>query len=120
MFQNFDSPADKGFASKHLPLLRDAMKAQKLDGFIVPHDDEYQNEYIPAYAERLMWISGFSGSAGNAIVFADSAVIFTDGRYTLQVRDQVDEAFYAYQDIPATNPAKWLKEFAPNRRAHRL
>ena len=112
MFQHFDPVSDRTFAAKHLPLLRAEMKALGLDGFIVPHDDEYQNEYIPAYAERLMWASGFSGSAGAAIVFHDKAVIFTDGRYTLQVRQQVDEKFFDYADLVDTPPDVWLAENA--------
>ena len=86
------------------------MKKHNIDGFIVPHDDEYQNEYIPAYAERLMWVSGFSGSAGSAIIFDDSAVIFTDGRYTLQVRQQADSDFFSYVDVADATPDKWLHE----------
>jgi Xaa-Pro aminopeptidase len=112
MFQHFDPVSDRTFAAKHLPLLRAEMRALKIDGFIVPHDDEYQNEYIPAYAERLMWVSGFTGSAGAAIVFLDSAVIFVDGRYTLQVRQQVDEKFFAYADLVETPPDHWLAENA--------
>ncbi|MBI1366739.1 MAG: M24 family metallopeptidase [Alphaproteobacteria bacterium] len=108
MFQTYEPVSDRSFAKKHLPLLRAEMKKQNLDGFIIPHDDEYQNEYIPAYAERLMWASGFSGSAGAAIVFQDSAVIFVDGRYTLQVRQQADDAFFAYEDITDTSPDQWL------------
>ncbi len=108
MFQHFDPVSDRTFAAKHLPLLRAEMKALGLDGFIVPHDDEYQNEYIPAYAERLMWASGFSGSAGAAIVFQDKAVVFTDGRYTLQVRQQVDEKYFDYADLVETPPDIWL------------
>ncbi|HBK90406.1 MAG TPA: X-Pro aminopeptidase, partial [Parvularcula sp.] len=112
MFQHFDPVSDRSFAAKHLPLLRAEMKALKIDGFIVPHDDEYQNEYIPAYAERLMWASGFSGSAGAAIVFLDKAVIFVDGRYTLQVRQQVDDKHYLYADLVETPPDQWLAENA--------
>ena len=59
MFQTFEPVSDRSFAGKHLPLLREEMKKQGLDGFLIPHDDEYQNEYIPAYAERLMWATGF-------------------------------------------------------------
>lgn len=108
MLQSFDPVCDRTFAKNHLPLLRAEMKKLGLDGFIVPHDDEYQNEYIPAYAERLMWISGFSGSAGAALVFFDSAVIFADGRYTLQVRQQADDAFFAYEELTETPPDVWL------------
>jgi Xaa-Pro aminopeptidase len=112
MFQSFDPVSDRSFAKTHLPLLRAELKKLGLDGFIVPHDDEYQNEYIPAYAERLMWVSGFSGSAGAAIVLLDQAVIFVDGRYTLQVRQQADDAFFAYEDSTETPPDAWLAKNA--------
>jgi Xaa-Pro aminopeptidase len=112
MFQTFEPVSDRSFARRHLPLLRAELTALGLDGFVIPHDDEYQNEYIPAYAERLMWASGFSGSAGSAVVMSDRAVIFTDGRYTLQVRAQVDDAFFAYADIPDTSPEAWLGDNA--------
>ncbi len=108
MFQTYEPVSDRSFAGKHLPLLRAEIKKQSLDGFVIPHDDEYQNEYIPAYAERLMWPSGFSGSAGAAIVMIDQAVMFTDGRYTLQVRQQVDSEFFAYEDLIETPPDQWL------------
>ncbi len=90
------------------------MKKIGLDGFIVPHDDEYQNEYIPAYAERLMWISGFSGSAGAAIILVDKAVVFVDGRYTLQVRQQTDDKYFQFEDITETPPDQWLADHAAN------
>ncbi|GJL93808.1 MAG: Xaa-Pro aminopeptidase [Hyphococcus sp.] len=112
MFQTYEPVSDRSFAGKHLPLLRAELKKQNLDGFVVPHDDEYQNEYIPDYAERLMWASGFSGSAGSAIVLLDKAIIFTDGRYTLQVRQEVDSAHFAYADVPATSSHQWLSEHA--------
>ena len=112
MFQTFDPVSDRSFAMKHLPLVRAEMTKRNLDGFIIPHDDEYQNEYIPDYAERLMWVSGFSGSAGAAIVLKNSAVVFTDGRYTLQVRQQVDDGFFDYEDITETPPDLWLAKNA--------
>ena len=112
MFQTFDPVSDRTFASKHLPLLRAEMTKQNLDAFIVPHDDEYQNEYIPAYAERLMWVSGFSGSAGAAIIMHDRAAIFTDGRYTLQVPQQVDSDYFEFEDIPDTSLDAWLSTHA--------
>lgn len=112
MFQTYEPVSDRSFAGKHLPLLRAEMKKQNLDGFVIPHDDEYQNEYIPAYAERLMWPSGFSGSAGAAIVMMDRAIMLTDGRYTLQVRQQVDGEYFAYEDLIETPPDKWLAENA--------
>ena len=112
MFQTYEPVSDRSFAGNHLPLLRAELKKQNLDGFVVPHDDEYQNEYIPDYAERLMWASGFSGSAGSAIVLLEKAIIFTDGRYTLQVRQEVDSAHFTYEDIPATSPHEWLSDHA--------
>ncbi|RZO64950.1 MAG: aminopeptidase P family protein [Parvularculaceae bacterium] len=108
MFQNFDPVSDRSFGAKHVPALRAELKSMALDGFIIPHDDEYQNEYIPAYAERLMWATGFSGSAGAAIIMADRAVMLTDGRYTIQVREQVDDAFFDFADITETSLAAWI------------
>lgn len=113
MFQTYDPVSDRSYAGKHLPLLRAEMQKRNLDGFIIPHDDEYQNEYIPAYAERLLWISGFSGSAGAAVVLEDKAVIFVDGRYTLQVRQQADDAYFAYEDVVDCPPDQWLASNAP-------
>lgn len=109
MFQTYESKSDRNFAEKHLPLMRKAMKAQNIDAFVVPHDDEYLNEYLPECAERLMWVSGFSGSAGAAIILQDHAVIFVDGRYTLQVRQQVDDRFFTYEDLIETPPSAWIK-----------
>ncbi|MAW82193.1 MAG: X-Pro aminopeptidase [Parvularcula sp.] len=114
MFQTFEPVSDRSFAGKHLPLLREEMKKQGLDGFLIPHDDEYQNEYIPAYAERLMWATGFSGSAGAALILMDKAFMFTDGRYTVQVRQQADNAFFDYVDLMETPPHVWLGENAQN------
>lgn len=113
MFQTFEPVSDRSFAGKHLPLLRAEMERQGLDGFIIPHDDEYQNEYIPAYAERLMWATGFSGSAGASVVMKDKAVMLTDGRYTLQVRQQADSDYFDYIDITTTPVDAWLAGNAP-------
>jgi len=108
MFQTYAPVSDRNYASKYLPALRNAMAEQNLDGFLIPHDDEYQNEYIPEYAERLMWVSGFSGSAGFAIVLNNRAAIFVDGRYTLQVQNQTDDQFFSYEDYTLQNCATWL------------
>ena len=91
MFQNFEPVSDRNFAKAHLPLLRAQMKKQGIDAFLIRHDDEYLNEYLPAFAERLMWVSGFGGSAEFAIVMQSKAALFSDGRYTLQLETQVDE-----------------------------
>ncbi len=96
-----------------LAALREELKRQGLDGFVVPISDEHMSEYIGAYAQRLAWLTGFGGSAGSAIVLRDKAAIFVDGRYTIQVRDQVDERLFAYESVPATSHAKWLAANAP-------
>ena len=73
-----------------LAALREQLKAERLDGFVVPLTDEHMSEYVGGYAQRLAWLTGFQGSAGSAVVLPEEAAIFVDGRYTLQVRDQVD------------------------------
>jgi Xaa-Pro aminopeptidase len=88
--------------------LRQVLAAAGLSGFIVPHADEHQSEYLPAAAERLAWLTGFTGSAGMAVVLADRAVIFVDGRYTLQVRSEVDVAAFTPEHLIDNPPAKWL------------
>ena len=100
-----------------LGALRKELKRQGLDGFVVPISDEHMSEYVGGYAQRLAWLTGFGGSAGTAVVLADAsrnpgAAMFVDGRYTLQVRDQVDGRFYGYESVPQTSVAKWLGEHA--------
>ncbi|SOB78884.1 Xaa-Pro aminopeptidase [Sphingomonas guangdongensis] len=96
-----------------LRALRQHLADSRLDGFVVPLTDEHMSEYVGSYARRLEWLTGFQGSAGTAVVLTDSAAIFTDGRYTLQVREQVDAADWAYVEVPATSVAAWLGEHAP-------
>jgi Xaa-Pro aminopeptidase len=96
-----------------LKALREELARRKLDGFVVPRTDEYMSEYVGAYAERLAWLTGFRGSAGSAVVLAAQAAIFVDGRYTLQVREQVDELHWSYHSVPQTSVAAWLGEHAP-------
>ncbi|MFN3943663.1 MAG: aminopeptidase P family protein [Allosphingosinicella sp.] len=97
-----------------LKALREQLRADRLDGFVVPLTDEHMSEYVGSYAQRLAWLTGFQGSAGAAVVLPEDAAIFTDGRYTLQVRDQVDGAFWSYQSVPETSVADWLKAHAPD------
>jgi Xaa-Pro aminopeptidase len=104
-------------SAARLAALRAELAAQGLDGFVMPISDEHMSEYVGAYAQRLEWLTGFGGSAGTAVVLADQAAIFVDGRYTLQVRDQVDGALYEYQNVPATSPAAWLGKHARKARA---
>ena len=95
-----------------LKALREQLKADKLDGFVVPLTDEHMSEYVGSYAQRLAWLTGFQGSAGSAVVLPEEAAIFVDGRYTLQVRSQVDGKDWSYQSVPETSAADWLKEHA--------
>jgi len=101
-----------------LDALRKELARQGLDGFVIPISDEHMSEYVGGYAQRLAWLTGFGGSAGTAVVLTDparepGAAMFVDGRYTLQVRDQVDGRFYAYENVPQTSVAKWLGANAP-------
>ncbi|MDH5700953.1 MAG: aminopeptidase P family N-terminal domain-containing protein, partial [Nitrospirota bacterium] len=91
-------------AYDHLLALRAELLRQQLTGFLVPHTDEYQNEYLPPCAERLAWLTGFTGSAGMAIVLRDEAAMFVDGRYTLQVADQVDEKIFLLNNSGDLSP----------------
>ena len=93
--------------------LRAELARQGLNGFVVPISDEHMSEYVGAYARRLEWLTGFGGSAGTAVVLADRAAMFVDGRYTIQVRDQVDGADYDYEQVPGPGIAAWLARHAP-------
>jgi Xaa-Pro aminopeptidase len=97
-----------------LRTLRDQLKRERLDGFVVPLTDEHMSEYVGGYAQRLAWLTGFQGSAGTAVVLPEAAAIFTDGRYTLQVRQQVSAENWEYVGVPATSVASWLAEHAPD------
>ncbi|MEM7688638.1 MAG: aminopeptidase P family protein [Pseudomonadota bacterium] len=93
-----------------LAALREELKRRELDGFVVPISDEHMSEYVGEYAQRLAWLTGFGGSAGFAAVTLTHAAIFVDGRYTVQVRDQVDESLFEYRSIPSQTLGAWLKE----------
>lgn len=109
MFQTFDTPADPSKGAARIALLRAELVRLGLAGFICPRADEYQGEYVPASAERLLWLTGFSGSAGTAVVLAAEAAIFVDGRYTLQVRSEVDTSVLEPVSIDETPVYDWLK-----------
>tara|TARA_R110002110_G_scaffold85816_1_gene223405 strand:- start:162927 stop:164723 length:1797 start_codon:yes stop_codon:yes gene_type:complete len=94
--------------NQRLSALRSEIAKQGLDGFVVPHSDAHQNEFLPPNAERLSWLTGFTGSAGTAVVLAEQAAMFVDGRYTLQVRDQVDGALYAFHHLVEAPVTDWL------------
>ncbi len=108
-FQSFDDPADKSLGLARLAQLRLEIARRGFDGFLVPRTDEHQNEYVPPSGERLAWLTGFTGSAGMAIVLETEAAIFVDGRYTLQIRDQVDLQAFAPFNSGETSPDQWLK-----------
>ena len=95
-----------------LKALREQLKADQLDGFVVPLTDEHMSEYVGTYAQRLAWLTGFEGSAGSAVVLPEEAAIFVDGRYTLQVRQQVSATEWSYQSVPETSTADWLRDHA--------
>ena len=97
-----------------LKALREQLKRDRLDGFVVPLTDEHMSEYVGAYAQRLAWLTGFQGSAGSAVVLPEEAAIFVDGRYTLQVREQVDATHWQYVGVPQSSTAQWLREHAPD------
>src|ERR1041384_3342010 len=107
--QSFDDNSERTASAGRLASLRAELKRRGLDGFVVSRADRHQNEYVPPSEERLAWLTGFTGSAGAAIVLAERAVIFVDGRYLLQVRDQVDTALFAVEHLVDNPPDKWLE-----------
>ncbi|KQQ12789.1 X-Pro aminopeptidase [Methylobacterium sp. Leaf122] len=106
-FQTFDDPSHaKG--PERIEALRAALREIRADGFVVPRADEHQSEYVPANAERLAWLTGFTGSAGLAVILADEAALFVDGRYTLQAPEQVDTGIITVVPLAETTPEAWL------------
>lgn len=97
---------------ERLAALRAELKQRTLHGFVVPLTDEHMSEYVGDYAKRLKWLTGFRGSAGTAVVLAEEATIFVDGRYTLQVRQQVSARQWSYQSVREVTPAAWLRDHA--------
>jgi len=108
MRQTYDVIGGPAVGRASLPLLRAALKAAELDGVYIPHDDEYQNEYLPDCNERLAWATGFTGSAGAAFVFQKHAIVFIDGRYTLQVKAQLAPKIFETADLGDPGPFGWL------------
>ena len=109
VFQSFEDQADASQGAARVSALRAEMRRLGLDGFVVPRADRHQNEYVPASEERLAWLSGFTGSAGLAVVLQGRAAIFVDGRYALAVRDQVDAATFEPLALTPAAPGKWLE-----------
>ena len=103
-FQTFDDPSHRQGAAR-IRALREALAQAGLDGFVVPRADEHQSEYVPPQAERLAWLTGFTGSAGTAVILAEEAALVVDGRYTLQAPAQVDTAFITPVPLAETSVA---------------
>src|SRR5438045_9141369 len=95
-----------------LAALREQLKAERLDGFVVPLTDEHMSEYVGSYAQRLAWLTGFEGSAGSAVVLPEEAAIFVDGRCTLQGRQQVSPTAWSYPSVPETSTTQWREALA--------
>src|SRR5476649_2849261 len=98
-FQTFDDSSERAKSASRVAALRNELKRRGLDGFVVPRADRQQNEYLPASEERFAWLTGFTGSAGAAIVLTERAALFTDGRYTVQAAAQVDPAVFSVQHL---------------------
>jgi Xaa-Pro aminopeptidase len=112
-FQSYDDASNPATCAPRLAALRAELEKSGLDGFVVPHSDQQMGEYLPAYAERLAWLTAFTGSAGTAVVLKDKAAIFVDGRYTLQVRTQTDTALFEPRDLVTEGPQGWLPSNLP-------
>src|SRR6185369_1586614 len=108
-FQTFDDETDPKTVAPRVAALREELKRRGLSGFVVPRADKHQNEYVAPADERLAWLTSFTGSAGTAIVLADRAALFVDGRYTLQAPDQTDTGVVTIVPIIETAPDAWLE-----------
>ena len=113
MFQSFTASTRPSDGPPRLAALRAELAVRGLTGFLVPRSDAHQGEYVSPHDERLSWLTGFTGSAGFCIVLPQIAGVFIDGRYTLQVRDQVALDVFTPVDWPATLPGDWLRTHAP-------
>ena len=111
-FQTFEDASERDQSAGRVAGLRAELKRRGLTGFVVPRADRQQNEYLPASEERLAWLTGFTGSAGAAVVLADKAAVFVDGRYTVQADAQVDKSVFAIEHLVDTPPSQWLAKNA--------
>ena len=110
MFQNFEVSSNPATGAPRVAKLREELNRLQLDGFLVPRADEHQGEYVPLRAQRLGWLTGFTGSAGAALILKNKAYVFVDGRYTLQVRTQTDPAVFDIESLVDNPPATWLEK----------
>ncbi len=107
-FQTFEEPESGVALTARLSALREELARRKLSGFVVPRADQQQNEYVAPSEERLAWLTGFTGSAGLAVVLAQEAALFVDGRYTLQAAKQVDGRAWAVESLVEPPPESWI------------
>jgi Xaa-Pro aminopeptidase len=112
-FQNFSSTANPALAAPRIASLRALFDVHGIDGFLVPRSDEHQGEYVAKGSERLAWLTGFTGSAGVALVLKSNAFVFVDGRYTVQAEQQLDPQTFSTEDLVTNPPAKWIKDSLP-------
>jgi Xaa-Pro aminopeptidase len=112
-FQTFDEQGDASNCAPRLAALRGELANRGVHGFLIPRADEHQGEYVPKRAERLAWLTGFTGSAGLAIVLIEKAAVFVDGRYTLQVRNQTDTTLFETLDLMNDGPTNWIEANLP-------
>ena len=113
MLQSFENVGGPAHGKERAELLRAEFGPRALDGLLVPRADAHQGEYVPARDERLAWLTGFTGSAGLAVILKERAVLFIDGRYTLQVRSQVDLDVFTPVAIAEISPERWLEDNLP-------
>jgi Xaa-Pro aminopeptidase len=109
-FQTFEEPETGVALTARLAAFREELVRRKLTGFVVPRADQQQNEYVPSSEERLAWLTGFTGSAGMAIVLPNEAALFVDGRYTLQAGRQVDGKAWTIEPLVEPPPESWLAQ----------
>ena len=109
-FQSFDDSSERAQSAARVAALRAELARRGLDGFAVPRADRQQNEYLPASEERLAWLTGFTGSAGFAVVLTDRAVLFVDGRYTTQAHAQTDSKIFSTEHLVENPPDQWLEQ----------
>ncbi len=115
MFQSFDVTSTPQFGRERIAALRAAFAPLGIDGFLVPRADEFQGEYVPACSERLSWLTGFTGSAGVALITEREAIVFVDGRYVTQLKEQVDASVFTGGDLVGEPPHVWLERHGPIR-----
>lgn len=110
MYQIFDDVSSPTASGERVKALQRELKSRRLKGFLVPHSDEHQDEFLPPPAERLAWLTGFTGSAGVAVVLDKAAALFVDGRYVLQARAQTDPNLFEVLQTPEAKPSAWIAE----------